>query len=183
MRQQQDGHNDDARGRRRTRVHAVQQLRVEKKREHPWEEVETEQRFDKDWNTGMANCRKCGLEGLVIGLQCLRISDRFSDRDKVLCCACIEENKKKKTTKYKSFWTNGMVRRLQQEEDELDRLEEEEKKRKLEVDMLNVVKAARDPNQKDKLAKQAFIAFKKKEEKKEEPNVKQEKKNEEKKKE
>lgn len=45
MRQQQDGHNDDARGRRRTRVHAVQQLRVEKKREHPWEEVETEQRF------------------------------------------------------------------------------------------------------------------------------------------
>lgn len=37
-----------------------------------------------------------------------------------------------------------MVRRLQQEEDELDRLEEEEKKRKLEVDMLNVVKAARD---------------------------------------
>ena len=52
-----------------------------------------------------------------------------------------------------------------------------------EVEKLNVVKAARDPNQKDKLAKQAFIAFKKKEEKKEEPNVKQEKKNEEKKKE
>ena len=117
----------------------MQQLRVEKKRKHPWEEVETEQRFDKDWNTVMANCRKCGLEGLVIGLHCLRISDRFSDRDKVLCCACIEENKKKKTTKYKSFWTNGMVHRLQQEEDELDRLEEEEKKRKLEVDMLNVV--------------------------------------------
>ena len=183
MRQQQDGHNDDARGRRRTRVHAVQQLRVERKREHPWEEVETEQRFDKYWNTGMANCRKCGLEGLGICLHCLRISDRFSDRDKVLCCACIEENKKKKTTKYKSFWTNGMVHRLQQEEDELDRLEEEEKKRKLEVDMLNVVKAARDPNQKEKLAKQAFIAFKKKEEKKEEPNVKHEKKNEEKKKE
>ena len=122
MRQHQDGHNDDARGGRRTRVHAVQQLQVDKweeveteQKHHPrypeWDDVETEQRFDKHWNIGMTNCRECGLEGLVIGLHGLRISDRFSDRDKVLCGACIEEKKtNKKTILYKSSWTAGMVR-------------------------------------------------------------------------
>ena len=169
-------------------------------KQHPWypewEEVETEQIFDKDRNIGMASCRECGLEGLVIGLHGLRISDRFSDRDKVLCGACIEEKKKKKTVKYNSFWTAGVVRRLQEEEDELDRLhEEEEQKRKLnvtEAEKLNVVKAAEekkrklfvtaveklnvataagDPKQQEELAKQAFIAFKIAFKKKEGPNV------------
>ena len=123
----------------------------------------------------MATCRECGLEGLVIGLHGLRISDRFSDRDKVLCGACIEEKKKNKTVRYKSFWTAGMVRRLQEEEDELDRLhEEEEKKRNLfvtAVEKLNVATAAGDPKQQEELANQAFIAFKIAFKKKEEPNV------------
>ena len=164
----------------------MQQLQVDKweeveteQKHHPrypeWDDVETEQRFDKHWNIGMANCRECGLEGLVIGLHGLRISDRFSDRDKVLCGACIEEKKNKKTVNNESFWTAGMVRRLQEEEDELDRLhEEEEKKRKLfvtAVEKLNVATAAGDPKQQEELAKQAFIAFKIAFKKKEGPNV------------
>ena len=64
----------------------------------------------------------CGIWFLCEDNGGTRINAEFKDRDKGLCWKCIDEKKKKKTTKYKG-WTNGMLRRLQEEEEMLDKLE------------------------------------------------------------
>ena len=42
-----------------------------------------------------------------------------------LCWQCVDVLKQRRKTKYKKGWTQGMLDRLQQEEDMLDKLEEE----------------------------------------------------------